>query len=783
MIVSRVRLTAIVLVLVLTGAVNTCQGAASFTPATVEGRLLVPDTARVDNALLKTVQADKFLSLWFIYILSDAVHTSSEPWTLLVPVNSGLPKGGGFLVERQATAKMLLNHVVLGQVVDPNNPPREPVTTLAGTRLVFTSDDQGPMVNGVRLTSHVYKFSDGVVYVLENFLPVVSRGAPPVVARAVTTRLPPLTHRFATFKPNRVRPSGINTFRRTKPEAATDYTPGVQPDLADEFLLAGLQAGPESPESGSGAEGPEPGSGAEGPEPGSESEGPEPGSGAEGPEPGSGAEGPEFGSEPTDDSAASPGSEFSEFDGPTVQPPSEEGPFLESFLLALEADAAYTGSEFLHHFLDANITSRFRDTGRYTALVPYDSAFYGYYPIDWGFNPFLVENFTRELMTNHFIRGNIVLEDLPSLAELPTLGGRVIKFTKSAGKLLANGVEVVLESETQLSRGRSYAINDLLFINYDRVLELQAEHGDLETAPLLGNPWPTSQFLSHLLGHLQDETRTSFFAEYLNLTNLAYLLPGHDENLDPLKYTAFIPVDNAIAETLYADAPDPFLLDEILRENLVLNHLVRGRFYEKDLKDGLSLKNLANNTITISKRPDKSILVNNAQVVQSQTFIYNLGIVYLIDNVLVVDDQDIVKAINKFPDLHLGGVTEESNPAGSSNPLDENGSTILSRPAATTRPTTLQVTTSRPPTISSPTVSHTLSSVRTPTTSLPHAATTRFFNVPHKPTSTVQPATTTTSTPVPSPTTPRIRFATRTEISISRQVDDGVVEPIGNPAS
>lgn len=61
-----------------------------------------------------------------------------------------------------------------------------------------------------------------------------------------------------------------------------------------------------------------------------------------------------------------------------------------------------------------------------------------------------------------------------------------------------------------------------------QVFELQAQYGDLETAPLLGNPWPASQFLSHLLGWTEEEPSTSLFAEYLNLTNLAYLVPGHD---------------------------------------------------------------------------------------------------------------------------------------------------------------------------------------------------------------------------------------------------------------
>lgn len=42
-------------------------------------------------------------------------------------------------------------------------------------------------------------------------------------------------------------------------------------------------------------------------------------------------------------------------------------------------------------------------------------------------------------------------------------------FFFSTDKLLANGVEVVLESESVFPRGRSYSIQELLFVDYERV--------------------------------------------------------------------------------------------------------------------------------------------------------------------------------------------------------------------------------------------------------------------------------------------------------------------------
>ncbi|KAK4295158.1 hypothetical protein Pmani_032268 [Petrolisthes manimaculis] len=637
--------------------------------------------------------------------------TSGEPWTLLIPKNTGV---GGVVGGGQG-ARGLLNHAVLGYVVNPSNPPPTPPITLAGTPLLFTTDRDGVLVNGVRVVGKEYKFSDGVVYILESPLPIVeatnnnnnknNKNASPTqtptqpeTSTVTTTRVPPLTHRFKSSR-------GGGDVRRPDPNTRSSRLasrPVLQPVLGDEPLTLAEADGFQETE---------------------------------------------FPGETVAGSGS--GAPFEELEGSAVPPVREDQPFLQSFLSYMEEGTADEGAEFLHHFKNANITHRFRGTGRYTALVPSDAAFYSYYPIDWGFNPFLVQNFTRDVLADHFIRGNINLADLPSLAELTTLGGKTIKFTRKRNKLLANGVEVTLESEVPLSRGRVYTINQLLFVDNDRVFELQAQYGDLETAPLLGNPWPASQFLSHLLGWTEEEPRTSHFAEYLNLTNLAYLVPGHDENLDPLKYTAFIPTDEAVRGYLYADAPDPFLLDMTLRNHLVLGHLVPGRLYNTHLTSGTTLTSLDNTTLIVTHDKDGEVLVGGARVLGKQTFLYNLGNVFLIDHILGITDQDILKTINKYPSQPFSGSIQEGE-KGTIFPQVDAPEPV---PAPTTlppqRPTT--TTTTRP--------------------TLPHQP----LTFPPTPTT-----STTTTPPPPSPTSPRIRFETRTEISISRRVNDGALEPLDN---
>ncbi len=48
---------------------------------------------------------------------------------------------------------------------------------------------------------------------------------------------------------------------------------------------------------------------------------------------------------------------------------------------------------------------------KYTALIPFDEAFQRWYPIDWGFNPFLVRPFVRQTLLDHFLVGDVGEQD------------------------------------------------------------------------------------------------------------------------------------------------------------------------------------------------------------------------------------------------------------------------------------------------------------------------------------------------------------------------------------
>lgn len=65
----------------------------------------------------------------------------------------------------------------------------------------------------------------------------------------------------------------------------------------------------------------------------------------------------------------------------------------------------------------------------YTVLVPIDFAFQRWHPIDWGFYPFSVPEFTEYVLKNHFIIGKYKQNSLQDGEEVLTLGGNKLKFT------------------------------------------------------------------------------------------------------------------------------------------------------------------------------------------------------------------------------------------------------------------------------------------------------------------------------------------------------------------
>lgn len=70
-------------------------------------------------------------------------------------------------------------------------------------------------------------------------------------------------------------------------------------------------------------------------------------------------------------------------------------------------------------------------------FVPTDHAFQRWHPIDWGFYPFSVPEFTESVIINHFIKGKLKQDNMESGRVAKTLGGREVVF-KQARRYFTN---------------------------------------------------------------------------------------------------------------------------------------------------------------------------------------------------------------------------------------------------------------------------------------------------------------------------------------------------------
>ncbi|KAB7504079.1 hypothetical protein Anas_11337 [Armadillidium nasatum] len=556
-----------------------------------------------------------------------------EPFTLLIPLNKGLPTDASFLTDREYTRQVLLNHVILGDIVnlEAASSGAAPYYSLADNELSFVKDNAGNvMVNDVRLTGQEFLLDNLVVYLIEKAIPLsppeflkfvpvtedIERSGPIVsdiisfvtlaadtsTTQSSTTPVVLLDAKQDSFNGNEVskstpRPTRFDKFRKAKNEILTSVseTTTKQSLSIEKSLVSTIKANLKPIE--------------------------------------------------TDNSTSTKESipenqdvevldmidvgEFSEM----RQRLSFNTTFLSSMLRELNTPHAI-GSEFIHHFLEADLGKYLSPDRNYTAIIPTNEAFYYYYPIDWGFNPFLVQNFTKDVLLNHILEGDIHLYEFNDDVEIHTIADRVIKVVKDkAGTVLINGHKMPIETEIEVQNGRLYFIHHLLFVDFERVNALRLEYPFLETAPLLSFPWPSSPFLSHLLKRLQEEGNTKYFAHLLRNSDISHLVFSSDENLNRLTYTAFVPTDDSLKKTFRVE--NLATLNPKIINNFLLEHIVSGYLLEEDFEDGFNLLTLTNKVIPITINNNTGdIFVEGSKIQLPQQYIYNLGALFILDKPL-----------------------------------------------------------------------------------------------------------------------------------------------------
>lgn len=117
-----------------------------------------------------------------------------------------------------------------------------------------------------------------------------------------------------------------------------------------------------------------------------------------------------------------------------------------------------------------------------------------------------------------------------------------------------------------------------------------------------------------------------FFSSFLNTAEIAPFVSG--SNL-----TFFVPTDAAF-ERLGLDILPDDILGSQMGVKLLLNHFVKGRLYDRDLKDGVEFETVGGEVLKIHRRSDSNVTVNQANIIESEMFVYNLGTMFYVDDVL-----------------------------------------------------------------------------------------------------------------------------------------------------
>lgn len=134
--------------------------------------------------------------------------------------------------------------------------------------------------------------------------------------------------------------------------------------------------------------------------------------------------------------------------------------------------------------------------------------------------------------------------------------------------------------------------------------------------------------------------------------------------------TFFVPTDAAFEKLGFDILPDDILGSE-MGVKMLLNHFVKGRLYDRDLQNEIAFETIGGETLKISRR-GSNVTVNQANIIESEVFVYNLGTMFYIDDVL-------------YSNYLLGNppLTTTTTPAATTTATTPRGSTTMASKGST----------------------------------------------------------------------------------------------------
>lgn len=114
-------------------------------------------------------------------------------------------------------------------------------------------------------------------------------------------------------------------------------------------------------------------------------------------------------------------------------------------------------------------------------------------------------------------------------------------------------------------------------------------------------------------------------------------------------YTFFVPYDDAFEKYGFDLLPDEALSSE-KGIKLILNHFVKGRLYNRDLKQDVTFETVGGKPLKVTRDSTGQVTINRAKITESEVFVYNLGTMFYIDDVLYPETlRKEVKTITQSP--------------------------------------------------------------------------------------------------------------------------------------
>eukprot|EP00094_Tigriopus_californicus_P001544 TCALIF_01493-PA protein Name:"Protein of unknown function" AED:0.04 eAED:0.04 QI:513/0.8/1/1/0.8/0.66/6/259/724 len=481
----------------------------------VQGSLTLPNTMDIEPSVYDQLGVDLFFSMWFVFLNND-VNISDEPFTILAPINSSKTTPETLLKNEALAEEVIANHIVLGEEVKPESLIKNvDKLTIGGLPLKFKIDKNGELwVNEAKIIGWT-KVKNGVIFAVDDYLFTkdikdkldkdasseevlnneISQDIENGKTKAKTTTKTPTTTTTTTTTKTTTTTTTVTT--TTVSTTTTTTTPFIPPD----HWVKHEKCHPV------------------------------------------GDNGPLFKSivvcvEEFVDPATLDGNvdtnkvvRKSEIvQAPQLRTVNEDNEsklpaFLQDIVDVLSV-LRFGSNDFLEYIQNDAISQDISDDTNYTAIIPFDEAFRAWTPIDWGFNPFRVDNFIHDTLLNHFIVGSVDQNTVENGAQFKTVGGKDITFSRVDGKLRVNDIELV-EGGTPVPHGALLFINELLFVDNEMVKELEQDHGYLESGPLVIEPWSESQFLSHVYSFIEGSEEYTYMTEYMNSTpEIGEFAPG-----------------------------------------------------------------------------------------------------------------------------------------------------------------------------------------------------------------------------------------------------------------